>query len=312
MTLKIVEKKIYDNIIGDGLVFHSSSFNEINKRKVDNVFYVVIYNENSPRFAFPIGIKKTEAFCPFSAPFSYPQSVKKGVGVEEYELAEKLLSEFMKENNIQKLRIVFPPDFYDHRSIVLWENVLQRGGWKICCIDLNFAMDLRAIKDRGYETLINRNAKRNLIQADKMELKMHCCVNEDERKLAYDIIRQNRMGKGYPLRMTLEQVLQTMEIVCADMYMVEAEGKYIAAALIYEVNEQIAQVVYWGDIPGNEQYKSINYLARELVQIYTDKGFAILDIGPSTEHGKPNYGLCDFKERIGCFVSTKKTWMLEV
>lgn len=37
-----------------------------------------------------------------------------------------------------------------------------------------------------------------------------------------------------------------------------------------------------------------------------------LDIGPSTENSIPNYGLCDFKESIGCRRSLKYTMVKEL
>jgi hypothetical protein len=44
------------------------------------------------------------------------------------------------------------------------------------------------------------------------------------------------------------------------------------------------------------------------------KGMKFVDIGPSTENSIPNYGLCEFKESIGCTVvnkySFKKTFPL--
>ena len=49
-------------------------------------------------------------------------------------------------------------------------------------------------------------------------------------------------------------------------------------------------------------YKPIKY--------YHSKGLKILDIGPSTENGIPNYGLCEFKENIGCTASLKYTFIL--
>jgi len=33
-----------------------------------------------------------------------------------------------------------------------------------------------------------------------------------------------------------------------------------------------------------------------------------IDIGPSTENSIPNYGLCEFKESIGCDISPKYTF----
>ena len=49
----------------------------------------------------------------------------------------------------------------------------------------------------------------------------------------------------------------------------------------------------------------MNCLTYNVFRHYSDAGLRILDIGPSTEDGVPNYGLCEFKENIGCGISLK-------
>ena len=48
----------------------------------------------------------------------------------------------------------------------------------------------------------------------------------------------------------------------------------------------------------------MNFLAFKLFEYYAEPK-AFLDIGPSTEKGIPNVGLCNFKESIGCNVTPK-------
>ena len=40
--------------------------------------------------------------------------------------------------------------------------------------------------------------------------------------------------------------------------------------------------------------------------------FKNVDIGPSTENSEPNYGLCEFKEGIGCKIVPKYTFSKEI
>ena len=55
-----------------------------------------------------------------------------------------------------------------------------------------------------------------------------------------------------------------------------------------------------------EKVKEKKYTLR-LMEVYD---VVILDIGPSTENGIPNYGLCEFKESIGCSVTMKYSFEL--
>ncbi|MDE5590085.1 MAG: hypothetical protein K2J60_13270, partial [Acetatifactor sp.] len=122
-----------------------------------------------------------------------------------------------------------------------------------------------------------------------------------------DIIECNRLAKGYPLHMSFQQVEDTIKLTGYDFFTVRLQEEIIAAAQIFYVTEKIAQVIYWGDIPGYSEYKPINFLAYELIRYYGERNFEFLDIGPSSEQGIPNIGLCNFKSSIGCGMTPKIT-----
>lgn len=125
------------------------------------------------------------------------------------------------------------------------------------------------------------------------------------RRRAYDVIRRNREEHGYPLRMSLSDVEATIGIIPADFFLLRHEGEDVAAAQVFHVAEGIAQVIYWGDLRAYSSLRPMNYLAFRIFEHYSREGLRILDIGPSTEDGEPNYGLCDFKTGIGCDVIPK-------
>lgn len=77
-----------------------------------------------------------------------------------------------------------------------------------------------------------------------------CCA---ELPKAYEIIAANRAHKGFPLRMTLEQVLQTATVIPIDAFTVNKNKTPIASAIVYRVNNKVAQVIYWGDLPGHSE-----------------------------------------------------------
>jgi hypothetical protein len=56
----------------------------------------------------------------------------------------------------------------------------------------------------------------------------------------------------------------------------------------------------------------MNFLSYKIFEFYKKTGIRIVDIGPSTENSVPNHGLCEFKESIGCDISTKFTYRKEI
>ena len=108
--------------------------------------------------------------------------------------------------------------------------------------------------------------------------------------------------------MTWKQLEDTASLVPVDFFLVrDVENRFIASALIFHVNKNVVQVIYWGDLPGHSENKPMNFLSYKILEYYKLSGKSITDIGPSTKNSIPLYGLCEFKESIGCDISTKFT-----
>jgi lipid II:glycine glycyltransferase (peptidoglycan interpeptide bridge formation enzyme) len=105
--------------------------------------------------------------------------------------------------------------------------------------------------------------------------------------------------------MSFEQIIETIKVIPADFFIVSNKKQDIASALVFHVSKDIVQVVYWGDLPGFSEFKSINFLSFRIFEHYKKIGKKFIDIGISTEEGIPNYGLCEFKESIGCTIFPK-------
>lgn len=285
-------------------VFNKAEFCETNRDKVDDIWYLLVRRRESIRFAMAVGIRGTEIYCPFSAPFGYPEEIKDGMSVEEYSIAGTLLDQYFKASNITRATIYFPPSFYDEKAIETWMNIFFYLGWRVETIDLSFGFHIPNIID-DYENKIEYSGKKNFRISQNAGLSFAKCENLEDKKEAYRIISVNRASKGYPLRMSEKHVLETMAVVPSSMYIVSCGEENVASALVYDVTSKAAQVVYWGDIPGHAEKKVINYLAYELLKVYNKRGFEYLDIGPATENGIPSFGLCRFKDTIGCERTTK-------
>ncbi len=282
------------------LIYNYDDFIELNRYKVDEVLRVLISSGESPRFYFYLGVKNGLAKMPFSAPFFLPEVLKKHSTIERFTEASELLIDYAKEKSIKRIEITLPPIFYNREEITGWMNAFFRAGFSIKIIDINYAINLDIMNCNDYPQKIQNNARKNLKIANNSDLSFSLCKNDEEKIIAYSVIAENRANKGYPLRMTLEQVMSTIQIVDSEMFLVWKDGQAVASALVYHVLKDIAQVIYWGDRPGFGNFKPINFLANELIHWYGNNGFKYLDIGPATENSVPNYGLCEFKESIGC------------
>lgn len=290
------------------IVFNSVAFNELNASKVDSVHYFV-FKDNKVRLGICLGEKDGVLKSPFSAPFggfSYNTDEHKFKFVEE---SVALLSNFAKENKLN-LKITLPPDFYGSTIINETASTLYRSDFSLKYVDMNYQF---YVKDFGnYEENLNREARRNLqraLQVPHSFIKLDS-KNEKDVARAYAVIKANREWRGFPLHMSLQAVLDTIKIIPADFFVLNVDGQDAAAAQVFHVSDSIVQVIYWGDVPGFYDKKVMNLLAYKVFEYYAKQGkVKIIDIGPSTEFGVPNHGLCEFKENIGCKTSLKFTFV---
>lgn len=285
--------------------YNESWFHELNKVKVDHIKYF-LFKTKKYKMGIVAGIKNNVMKFPYSAPFCIFEKRNMEISLEDLEQVIKCLERYCVKNGILKIIFRLPPSFYDETYICKIQNCLLRLEYKIESMDLNYQFYLSEKKNIVDE--MQRNAKKNLRIALEKKFKLEYCSDDTQKRKAYDIISINRKQKGYPLRMSWQQVSDTIKKMQNDFWLLKLNDKYIAAAIIFKVTIDIYQVIYWGDIYGYSEEKPMNYIAYKLYEHYAEMGARVLDIGPSTEDGNPNYGLCRFKESIGCEVSSKITF----
>ena len=288
-------------------IFNTVAFAQLNSDKVERVHYLS-FDDPKTCFGIVLGESNGVLRSPFSAPFG--GFLEKGThGLERMEKAVDVLADYARERSL-KLLITLPPLVYDETKMSKWVSVMIRK-MKLRHIDLNYHLDISHVSH--YSSVINSSARNHLNQALRQNYCLHKLNsdNRDDVARVYNVISCNHKERGFPLRMTFEQVWQTISnVVSADFFVLEHEGCDVAAAQVFHVAAGIAQVVYWGDIRQYAKLRPMNYLAYSLFGYYADNGLRILDIGPSTEDGIPNYGLCEFKESIGCSVTMKYSFEL--
>jgi hypothetical protein len=283
-------------------VFNSAAFNAMNEYKCEKVYYL-IFKDSKVRLGIIFGLRDNKLVSPFSAPFGGFESTSDDIRLQQIDAALTALTTWATTKKFQGIRIVSPSFFYNENFLNKIYNCLYRSGFESNNIELNYHFPTHKFTE-DYQTTIWYNARKNLKRAFKADLIFKKLPTENAKN-AYDIIAQNRAERGFPLRMTWEQVQESMQVITTDFFVVQKEEIAIGAALIFHVSDNIVQVIYWGDLPQYAECKTMNFLSFNIFQYYKQQGIAIIDIGPSTEDSIPNHGLCEFKESIGCEVSIK-------
>lgn len=302
MEINELSAEEYGKTYPSEYVYNGVAFCELNREKVERIRYLSI-GDTKPRFGIILGERTDSLASPFSAPFGgFTQ--RDTLRLDYMDEAARLVAEYACR--IGKKLIITPPALvYDPTLLSKWTNILS-SHLSTRWVDLNYHFDLSRMDD--YSCHMERNARKNLNRALRQDfsfVKLDSGKRSDVER-AYNIIRRNREERGFPLRMTLEQVWQTVSrVVSADFFVLEHDGNDVAAAQVFRVSGDIAQVVYWGDIRDYSALRPMNMITYCVFKHYHDAGLRILDIGISTECGVPNFGLCEFKESIGCGVTPK-------
>lgn len=312
MEIEEVSAKEYKNHFQQVYhVFASTSFNELNADKCNEVFYL-LFRDKKVRLGIIGGIRDYIFYSPFSAPFGGFITIKDDIKIQIIDQAIDLLRNWADSKGLKSIQITLPPNVYQESFISKLINSFYRNNFLTKTTDLNYSFDLTNF-DKNYTNLIWRNARKNLNKALANDFVFKLCENEKNKELAYQIININREARGFPLRMSWKQIKETIQIIKADFFLLfNNSDRAIASAMIFYVSPKIVQVVYWGDLPQFSHLKTMNFLSYKIFEYYKETDIKIIDIGPSTENSIPNYGLCEFKESIGCNISTKFTFTKEL
>ncbi len=305
MEILEVNAKEYAGVISKPFhVFGTAGFNDLNKAKCDEVFYL-LFREGKYRLGIVGGIRENAFYSPFSAPFGGFSFISGDIRLQYIEEAIKKLINWSENKRLTTVIITLPPPIYQESFISKQVNCFLRAGVDISASDLNYSFNLENFNE-DYSKKIWYNARKNLKIALDSGLKFLECETDEEKFLAYDIIRKNREIRGFPLHMSWEQVYETVKLIPSNFFLVYTDDQLpTASAIVFHVSEEVVQVVYWGDLSGYSELKPMNFLAFKVFEYYKAEGKRIVDIGPSTENSVPNYGLCEFKESMGCEVETK-------
>lgn len=228
---------------------------------------------------------------------------------KEMEISDHLeFTKFVHNELLQlgarKIEITFPPLDYKANYSNEWINSWFQLDFKIDKIELNYAIILDKID--YHDKVVHAVRKR----INKCRRENFTVAEKDASFLpeVYDVIKQNRESRGFPVTMTLEQIQETAAAMPERLKLFVVQSvdlKTVASAIVYQVNKDVDYVFYWGDLPGFSDYSFVTLLADYLYQKSLENKKLILDLGISTVNSIPNPGLVKFKTNLGAVASSK-------
>lgn len=274
----------------DHSVYDSPAFIRLNVYKVPEIKVLALQNEDGKLLVAQVfGLKADGWHAPFSAPFSVPVVAPEAGGEEVLEFYRQLPVMLGAD-----VTVTFPAECYG--SYPLPEGDVVN--------DYNYHYPMSRLAD--YESFLSRSGRYSHHRALKHDFLFEAT---DDIARAYEVIRLNRKAMGYPLAMTLDQVIETAPITDARFFVLSLGGIDMAAAVVFHPMPGVGQVIYWGDVPQARPFRAMNSLPWHLFNWYASNCPHIhtIDIGPSSTDGILNRGLADYKLSIGCCETPKPT-----
>lgn len=300
MEIQEVTVEVYNSVVKSTThLFNSALFNNLNKEKCEAVFYL-LFKDSKIRFGIVVGLRNNQLFSPFSASYGGFEPLFEDTKLFQIDAALASFSNWAAAKSFSGIKIIMPPFFFNEDFSAKMVNCFYRAGFEVKNKELNYHFQTQKMND-DYSKLIWYNAKKNLKKSLSKSLNF-LKIQDQDGELAYDIIAQNRRERGFPLRLTFEQLQETGKIIPIDYFIVEDGTNKIGAAIVFHLSSNVVRVVYWGDLPEYSELKTMNFLSYSVFKYYKEIGIPIIDIGHSTEDSVPNNGLCEFKESIGCSI----------
>ena len=307
ITAREVGREAYCDIVAGVAthMFNTPQYAELYRHRCSRLHYIVLA-DTRVRAAVIAGERDSQLQSPFSAPyggFTLPRPLRFPLLME----AARALDDYARSRSLG-LRITLPPAFHERGQVSAQAFALGRLDGISTVTDLNYHLPL--VPDVDITRLMAPGAREALRHARRSGLQFRILpTDEDAIRRIYSLIAAHHAEHGYPMNVTLADMTRTCLAFGADLFTVaDASGRDIAAAIVYRPYPDIAQPVLWGDLSEWRHMRPMTFLAASLAHHYA-AGLAVLDLGPASQSGRPDPGLCFFKETLGCLPSLRPTFL---
>ena len=126
----------------------------------------------------------------------------------------------------------------------------------------------------------------------------------------YEFILKCRTQRDQTLSMTLEQVNKVADAFPNEFFLfgIFVHKEMVAASISIRVHRDILYNFYSGHLKKFDSISPVVTLIGGMYKYCSSHQFHLMDLGTSAINGQPNFGLLDFKLRLGAVPSMKLTF----
>ncbi len=242
---------------------------------------------------------------PLRAPFGSVE-MRQGLSYASLYAFLEAFEGFCRQEGFQSLRLVHYPLGYVPEAATLVQ-ALWALSYQTACIDLCQHLP---ISTQSFADGLYASEKRRLRKCTAAGFVFEEWKKPDLEQI-YAFVRACRLRKGFPISMS-EEAFQKLWQHFPEVHRVFCvkDGTQIAAlSVTIEVNTQILYNFYPADHPDYLGFSPTVLLMQGIYEFAQKNKFNLLDLGISTEQGRPNQGLIRFKECLGAKPSLKYTFL---
>jgi hypothetical protein len=291
------------------IVFDESLFNTLVYRQLQSPsdwhsFFVIDAKEKKAVAGIHFYADGDVAQSPLRAPFGSIDSVD--------DLPPQVLFEFilfvdgeLKKTGARRVVMKHSPAAYAVRREALLQTFLLNLGYRVASAETGATLPVNG----KFEDHLDAWEKRKLKQARTSALQCRQ-LTPGHLDTLYHFILTSRTQKGYSLSMTLEALQRVVEKF-PERYLlfgVYLDDVLVAAGISIVVTKGVLYNFYSAHDNGYDHLSPVVFLIESLYSYCVRHSLTLLDLGTSAVEGKPNFGLLDFKMRLGGIPTPKLTF----
>lgn len=287
-----------------GHLFNEPEYHSL--KGMDGQYYSLIYNEKTlARITF---YREAEvAISGFQSPFGSFDFTSDSRAEHLVDLLSYSLKDLQSEG-ITRIIIKEPPNAVLPTDIS--EQALLGLGFKEESVEVNQYIKVDGHPFNKKITQKERN-KLNRALSDGYEMRL---LTAKDITLAFNLVNDAYSRKGFPVTMSRKD-LESAYISLPKRYRLFGlfdGARLIATVASVIVAEAVMYNFYHADLYSYRARSPLVMLIGEVYNYCLEHKITVLDLGISSVDGKVNEGLFRFKENLGCLVSEKKTFTLDL